>query len=295
MKLRIVDRVVIAVAACALIVFCGAIIAEAFFNAPVLSALSAAMQGEKAIAYILMLVLIALSVCCFMMLMRRKGKRGFVMQNTDGGDLAIALNAVDGLVQQCVSVHEEMQLVASSVRCDHDGVSVDLRVMMANGVSVPLAVDALQKQIRQYVTSCTGVNVQEMHVQVDAMDGQPVQTPYTVPAVLQAAAPALKSAEAEPAPAEEEKPLHQRLFSDDTPEEAPAPVMPAEEPAAEPEAETEPEAEPEEQEPVPAEEEPVPAEEESDSDTLEDDTAPVYPAAEEPAVQPEEDEDALAE
>ena len=280
MKLRIVDRVMIAAAAVVLIVLCGVIVAEAFFGAPVLSGLSAAMQGEKAIAYGLMLVLVALSVCCVMVLVRRKGRRGFVMQDTDGGDLAIALPAVDGLVQQCVATHEEMQLVSSKVNCHHDGVTVDLRIMMANGVSVPLAIDALQKQIRQYVTSCTGVNVDELHVQVDAMDGTPVQTPYSVPAMLGGAMPVLTRGEEEAVPEAEEKPLHQRLFSDDEPEAEPAeePAIPAEEEAA---PETQPESSPEE------------PEDELTDEPCEPETADI--PAEEPAAQPEEENDASAE
>lgn len=286
MKLRMVDRVMIAAAAAVLIVLCGAIIAEAFFQAPVFRTFSTAMQGEKAIAYILMILLIALSVCCLMMLIRRKGKRGFVMQDTDGGDLSIALTAVDGLVQQCVAMHQEMQLVSSSVRCDQEGVSVDIRIMMANGVSVPLAIDALQKQIRQYVTSCTGVNVEEMHVQVDAMDGTPVQTPYGIPTMLQSApAPALSRGEEEPAPAQEEKPLHQRLFSEEEPAEEPA-DEPVEEPAEEP---SEPETEQPDAEPEP--------EYEPDCAPAEDDApeAAAEPAEEANAVTPEEETDALTE
>lgn len=284
MKLRIVDRVMIAAAAAVLIVLCGAIIAEAFFGAPVLAGLSAAMQGEKAIAYVLMLVLVALSVCCVMMLIRRKGKRGFVMQDTDGGDLAIALPAVDGLVQQCVATHEEMQLVSSRVKCDHDGVTVDLRIMMANGVSVPLAIDALQKQIRQYVTSCTGVNVDELHVQVDAMDGTPVQTPYSVPAMLGGAMPMLSRGEEESAPEAEEKPLHQRLFSDDESEAEPA-EAPAEEVESEPEQEAE---------SAPAEPEDELIDEPDEPEAVVYTAYPAYPA-EEAEAQPEEEADALAE
>lgn len=246
MKNRIVNRVIVAVAGVVLVALCVAIAAEAFFAVPVMETLASALSGKKALVwlpYVLIALLLALGVCCVLMVYGfRKAKRGFVLQDTDGGELSIALSAMDGLVQQCVAVHREMTLISSGVNTDRDGVAVDLRISVANGVSVPLAIDALQKQIRQYVTSCSGVTVREVRIQVDSMDDQPVETPYAVPAMLQSAvpAPALMRGESAPAAAdgaEEEKPLHQRLFSDDEPAEAADPVAEEESPDEEAAAE----------------------------------------------------------
>lgn len=216
MKIRIADRVLVALAGVLLLALCACVIAQSFFDVPVLQTVEGMLSGKKAIVwlpYVLCAVLLALSGYCIALLFRRRrGKRGFVLQDTDGGELSIALSAMDGLVCQCVAVHEEMQLLSSSIKTDRDGVVVDLRVALCNGVSIPLAVDALQKQIRQYVTSCSGVTVHEVRVQVDAMEGQPVETPYAVPTMLQSAVPAplLTRGQEEP----EEKAIHQRIFSD---------------------------------------------------------------------------------
>ena len=283
MKIRIADRVLVALAGVLLLALCACVIAQSFFAVPVLATVEGMLVGKKAITwlpYVICAVLLALSGYCIALLFRRRrGKRGFVLQDTDGGELSIALSAMDGLVCQCVAVHEEMQLLSSSIKTDRDGVVVDLRVALCNGVSIPLAVDALQKQIRQYVTSCSGVTVREVRVQVDAMDGQPVETPYAVPTMLQSAVPAplLTRGEEEPA----EKAIHQRIFSD--PEEPAQVVTAAPEASAEEIAATE--------EPA-AEEEPAEcvenvedsAEEASVTDAnAEDDAVTEEPAAEESA------------
>lgn len=225
MKIRIADRVFVALAGILLLVLCGCVIAQSFFGVPVLETVQAMLSGKTAVVwlpYILCAVLLVLGGYCIALLFRRRrGKKGFVLQETDGGELSIALSAMDGLVCQCVAVHDEMQLLESKIAAAGDGVAVDLRVALANGVSVPLAVDALQKQIRQYVTSCSGVTVHEVRVQVDSMDNHPVETPYAVPAMLQSAVPAPMLMQGDEA-AEEEKPMHQRIFSQPEEQEIPA-------------------------------------------------------------------------
>ena len=129
MKIRIADRVLVALAGVLLLALCACVIAQSFFDVPVLQTVEGMLSGKKAIAwlpYVLCAVLLALSGYCIALLFRRRrGKRGFVLQDTDGGELSIALSAMDGLVCQCVAVHEEMQLLSSSIKTDRDGVVVD--------------------------------------------------------------------------------------------------------------------------------------------------------------------------
>ena len=44
---------------------------------------------------------------------------------------------------------------------------VEIRIMLAAGVNIPLTVNALQKQVKQYIMSCSGVEVYEVKVLVE--------------------------------------------------------------------------------------------------------------------------------
>ena len=128
MKIRIADRVLVALAGVLLLALCACVIAQSFFDVPVLQTVEGMLSGKKAIAwlpYVLCAVLLALSGYCIALLFRRRrGKRGFVLQDTDGGELSIALSAMDGLVCQCVAVHEEMQLLSSHFRNLTEGIGI---------------------------------------------------------------------------------------------------------------------------------------------------------------------------
>lgn len=243
MKIRIVDRVLLAIIGLLLIIISAGLYAELVIGMPVTAwlAMNLADAGKILPSIVAVVLLLLAAYCMIYALSTSKGKSGFVQQETDGGELSIALPAIESLVCQCVQVHEEMELVSSQVKNDRDGIRVDLQVTLSTGVSVPLAVDALQKQIRQYVTSCSGVTVHEICVQVDSMENQAVETPYAVPSMLAAAVPMLPRSEAE-AVEKEDKLMHQRIFStEEAPVQQEAPAeeateaeQPAQEAAEEP-------------------------------------------------------------
>ena len=96
MKIRIADRVFIALAGILLLVLCGCVIAQSFFGVPVMETLQGWLTGKQAIVwlpYLLCVVLLALGGYCLALLFRRRrGKKGFVLQETDGGELSIAIS-----------------------------------------------------------------------------------------------------------------------------------------------------------------------------------------------------------
>ncbi len=154
----------------------------------------------------------------------RENRKGFVVQQTDNGELRIAIKAIENLVKKCVDMHEEMTLSSMVIQNARDGVTVDLRISLANNISIPLAVASLQKQIRQYLAVSSGIEVREVRVSVETTETGIGDSPYLV--------------ENQPAPAVKEKkakkPLHQRIFGHEeanaTMPEAPAPEAPAEAP-----------------------------------------------------------------
>ncbi|MBR1584363.1 MAG: alkaline shock response membrane anchor protein AmaP [Clostridia bacterium] len=228
------------------------------------------------------------------------GRHDFIVQQTDNGELRIAVKAIENLVQKCVDMHEEIRLDAMKIRNAREGVTVDLSISLANNISIPLAVASLQKQIKQYLVASSGIEVKEVRVSVETAGGDEAgDSPYLV-------GEEQNQEKAVEKPAQEQNkakvPLHQRIFG--KPEQAvtvPEPPK-AEEPAAEDAAE-EPVTEeaPAEDTPAPAEAAPEEAESEESlpddpsqdgealpQDTEDDDHAQDAPTDDEPAAEEEE-------
>ena len=232
MKIRILDRILVFLAGIVLIAAGAGVIAEHFFAVPVLQTLTSLLAAQDtatiAIYCGVAAVLVLLGIYCVGMLFRhKKGKRGFVLQHTEGGELSISIKAIENLVQKCIDKHEELHVLSTSLENSRDGLVIKLRIGLANGVSIPLVVSALQKQIKQYITACTGVDVREVKVQVETASAKLKDSPFAVPEMLaNPTADKLASTTQEPAPVhapvtvvppettekEAKRPLHQRLF-----------------------------------------------------------------------------------
>jgi len=126
-------------------------------------------------------LMVLLGIHGISLLFRRRGKKGFVVQKTEHGELSISIHAMENLVQKCVDKHEELTIVSNRIENTRDGVVVDLRIGLANGVSIPLVVSTLQKQIKQYITSCSGIDVKGVKVEVETANIKAEKSPYSVP------------------------------------------------------------------------------------------------------------------
>lgn len=253
MKLRVIDRLIAALAGIILVCLAVVPLADTLFDVGILDRL-AKIAAFKSASHILFMVgggvvVLLVGILCLRVALRRSKRKGFVVQTTDVGELSISIRAIEDLVNKCVAKHDELHVSSTTLDNSRGGLTIGLRVGLATGVNIPLAVNALQKQIKQYVTACSGVDVQEVKVQVEATSAKAKPSIYAVSEMLENPAPLPREAEqvpevaAEPAPAEvkepEEKCLHQRLFGE---EEQPAnmpmppveaPVEEAEEPAEE--------------------------------------------------------------
>ena len=260
MKIRIADRILVALAGLILLLMAVCLLDQTLLPmgvtawlqqlaTPVSTQPSHALYITAVIACVAVLALLGLY--CLGMLFRhqKKSKRGFVMQQTECGELSISVRAIEGLVQKCVDRHEEIHVMSTALDTTRDGLVIRLRIGLAGGVNIPLAVAALQKQIKQYVTSCSGVDVKEVKVQVET-SSKGKDSPFTVAdlpekveplPVVEDTSPVLTAAAIREEAAEEpRRPLHQRLFRRaEEPANMPQPPVPApvEEPApaAEPE------------------------------------------------------------
>lgn len=198
MKKNLFVRILAALGGIALWLLALCALAETFFRIP-LSAkvgqlLSAGTPAAVLITLLLVIVLCALGTCCLMMLSgkRAAARKGFVMQKGENGAIGVSIKSIEGLVQTCVKQHEVVESAKISVVERRDGIVILLNIEEAAGVNIPLAVGALQKQIKQYVGTCTGVDVQEVRVMVENTERSVTESPFTVekPVVLTTAATA---------------------------------------------------------------------------------------------------------
>ena len=266
MKLRIADRILVAVAGLLLLILCAGMVAQLFFQVDVIALVSKAFTNESAEIRAgligLAAVLLILGVYCVFVLFRhRKRKDKFILQKNDSGELAISIKALENMVQKCLDQHDEIKVQHLYLENKKDGLLIRIRGSLAGGISIPLTVEALQKQIKQYVTACSGVEVKGIRVQIESSGKDAENAPFAIEAPTPT--PLLKESEYKPAsvPSAEDKeesgsvaetvngkpvsddvpvtpeseedddrPLHQRLFST-KPEPCivPEPPTPAEE------------------------------------------------------------------
>ena len=256
MKKHILIRILAALGGLVLCALAAGALAETFFHIPVTQYAGQLLGARTPVSVLLTLLLaallFALGVCCLMMLSgRRSGKRkGFVMQRGENGAIGVSVKSIEGLVQTCVNQHDVIADARIAVAERKDGIIILLDIKEAAGVNIPLAVGALQKQIKQYVNTCTGVDVREVRVMVENTDSIADLSPYAVhtPVLMApAAAPETPAAEetapapvltvepaaeaAEEQPAEEQPVAEAPVFEPvQEAEELPAEAIPAEEP-----------------------------------------------------------------
>lgn len=264
MKIRIADRLLVALAGLILILLALCLVDQNIVGFGLVNMLRSLTEQPDHTLYIaveiaVIALLALLGLYCVGMLFRRqkRHKRGFVVQQTDCGELSIAVRAIEGLVQKCVDRHEEITALSTTLDTSRDGLIIKLRIGLTGGVNIPLAVSALQKQIKQYVTSCSGVDVKEVKVQVETSAAKDKASPFKVEEMSDKAAPlptvedktpAITAASVDAQAEEKKRPLHQRLFGraeepvtvaappvqEPAPETVPAAETPKQEPAAEP-------------------------------------------------------------
>jgi len=224
---------------------------------------------QRAVMTIVAVALCALGLRGIAMLFRSGKEKGFIAQHTEYGDLSISMTAMENMVKKCVDSHNELKVSGTRIHHARDGVVVSIRISLGNGVNIPLTVSALQKQIKQYITSCSGVDVKEVRVMVETNNNLPsaVCARPTDPLLADDTDAAIKAGELveglrgtaqnikpqgdeeEPKPKKES--LHQRLFKrEEKPQVMPPSPTEPQADAAGPQPAGEPEAAPAEAEPL---------------------------------------------
>lgn len=246
MKHPVWDRVLILF--CALAAACGTagcvalLLGKLTFD-PFMSALEAAsFMGFRTrailVAAAVVLALLAILLIAIILPARKKRSSSFAIQHNENGTVRISLKALETLVRKCLDQHAELKVVTSSLFSDEESIRVDIHITLQSDISMPLAISALQKQVKKYVEACSGVAVQEVRVFVDGTtpaSGDAVNSPYAIPASLlgmdtealpesSQPAPAESPVMEENAPAAEPAMEDEAVMTEEEPAPAPAPV-----------------------------------------------------------------------
>ena len=118
---------------------------------------------------------------------RKKRSSNYAIQRNENGMVRISLKALETLVNKCLNQHAELKVVTSSLYSDEESIRVDVHISLQSDISMPLAISALQKQIKKYLEACSGVMVQEVRVFVDSTipaDEKTEASPYAIPTAL---------------------------------------------------------------------------------------------------------------
>ena len=195
----------------------------------------------------LLMALVGVLLISAMTPSRKKRSSNFAIQRNENGMVRISLKALETLVSKCLNQHAELKVITSSMYSDEESIRVDVHIALQSDISMPLAISALQKQIKRYIEACSGVNVQEVRVFVDSTipaTEEAAKSPYAIPETLLHggsealtdghAAEAAPAVTEQPAPAAEAQPEEENPFAAFTAHavepEAEAEAQPAEEP-----------------------------------------------------------------
>ncbi len=229
MRIRILDRILVAIAGLFLVAACSALAAQVFFGQDVIGLaaklLTTGSVRRKIVIGVIAGILLVIGLYCVLMLFRHRRRHDkFILQKMETGELAISLNTLETMVKKCVEQHDEIKTDSIKLENQRDGLLIRIRGTVAGGISIPLTADTLQRQVKQYVTACSGVEVKGIRIQIEASGEDAKDAPFAI-----------------------EPPTGNRLGRGEEPaeaekEEEPAPAASAEtsaEPAAEAQAEPE--------------------------------------------------------
>lgn len=211
MKIRILDRILVALAGLLMLAGCAALAAQLFFGKDVIGWVTNVLKSEQYRIWLIiaLALVLLLGFYCILLLFRHRGRKDkFVMQKTENGELAISLKAMESMVQKCLDPHKELTVQSVRLENQKGGLLIRIRGTVAGGVSIPLTVDALQQQIKQYVTACSGVEVKDIRVRIESSGPETKDSLFAIEAPKARALPGGENAkEDKPKENTEEEPV----------------------------------------------------------------------------------------
>lgn len=193
MKHPVGDRILILL--CALAALCGAagsvMLLMGRISVDTIAAAVAQINMASLLTKAIIVLVGAAFIALFLLLIGmtlpagKKRSSNYAIQRNENGMVRISLKALDTLVKKCLDEHAELKVVNSSLFSDEESIRVDVHIALQSDISMPLAISALQKQIKKYLEACSGVMVQEVRIFVDSTipsDEETTKSPYAIPA-----------------------------------------------------------------------------------------------------------------
>lgn len=226
MKLRIADRIIAALTGIILLALCAALIATVFFGVGIPQKATAVLDDTslktRTILVLAGAVTAFLGVYNILVLFRHRKRRDkFVTVKTEDGEITIGGKTIENMITRCTDQHDELSVSSVRLKNDKNGLRITLRGKVSGGVSIPLTVSALQKQIRQYVTACSGLEVKEILFRIDGSGNDAEKAAFAVDtpvASLQSASADNVRAKSEDNTVQENSTAYDYTVKTDTPE-----------------------------------------------------------------------------
>ncbi len=107
MKIRVLDRILVAVAGLIILAMCAGLVAQVFFQVDIANRVMKLLSTEnallKAAIVAACLILLLIGAYCVMVLFRHRRRRDrFILQKMESGELAISLKAMESMVEKCL-------------------------------------------------------------------------------------------------------------------------------------------------------------------------------------------------
>jgi hypothetical protein len=96
-----------------------------------------------------------------------------LVKNSEYGSVYITISALDTMVQKYCRSIGKIRECASSINLIKDGVTINLKLSLLPDSNVPELTSEMQKGLKEYIESLSGILVQEIGVLVISMSGMP--------------------------------------------------------------------------------------------------------------------------
>ncbi|MDK2882379.1 MAG: hypothetical protein PWP58_715 [Bacillota bacterium] len=128
-------------------------------------------DGWKAWAIAVLVFLLGLRLA-FLALPRKRAEH-LLLQNSELGEVSIALTAIENLVQRTAGQVEGVKEVRSKVNTQAEGLSINLNAWVGSNVNVPDLATRLQEAVRQRLQQVVGLKAVAVKVAVKDIGGEP--------------------------------------------------------------------------------------------------------------------------
>ncbi|MGI6175622.1 MAG: alkaline shock response membrane anchor protein AmaP [Christensenellales bacterium] len=173
MKMKLFDRILLAVYALIILVACVALAFVVFNATPAenitaaISNITQAWQLQAAVGIVLALLILASLRLLFLRGDRRSSERDLILKTTDHGVIRISLFTIDSLAQKHARSVSYVRDVKSQVIIYKETVRIRLKLSLMPETDIPKVTTQLQQSVKEYVEQYAGIFVQEVQIFVE--------------------------------------------------------------------------------------------------------------------------------